>query len=568
MSQGARRRTLPAMKPTAMTCVALALATALGACGPHAPPKPGAGSTAPAGATPPRLVVLIVIDQLPAWSFEARRPLLKGGIARLLARGRYYADAEYPYSSTYTAPGHAALGTGAPPAVTGIIGNEWWRRSQGASVESVTDPAAPLLDAAGGAPHDKGAASPRALRVGGVGDALRAQRPGARVVGVSLKDRGAILPTGQHPTLAVWYDPAQTAFTTSTWYAETVPPWLATLAREHPVAPRLQGYVWQPRDPALYQRELGDDAQPGEPPAAASFPHPLADSANPAKAVRATPLGNALLVEAALAAVAGEGLGQDAIPDLLTVSFSGHDLVGHAYGQESWETLDMLLDTDARIADLLAGLDASVGKDRYAVVLSSDHGVTRMVERTLAAGRPAGRITTDDLEQRCEQAATTLLGPAPDAAGWIAATRDPYIYLAPAASRLDPVKARTLMRVLITTLLATRKLGYVVPVSRVAGRCAARSGDEQRMCWSVDLQESGDILYGARPDFVVQDPDLDVTVHGTLNPDDRTVPVIVSAPNMAPSRSDARVSTLSVAPTLAHLLGIRPGPAVTAPTLR
>ncbi len=558
------------MKPTAITRAALALALAmtLGACGPQASRKPGAGGPTPLLRTPPPLVVLIVIDQLPAWSFEARRPLLKGGIARLLSRGRYYADAEYPYASTYTAPGHAALGTGAPPAVTGIIGNEWWRRDQGASVESVTDPASPLLDVAGGPPRDGGAASPRALRVGAVGDALLAQRPGARVVGVSLKDRGAILPAGQHPTLAVWYDPAQAAFTTSTWYASTLPPWLATLAREHPVAPRLEGYVWQARDPALYQRELGDDAQPGEPPAAASFPHPLSASANPAKAVRATPLGNAVLVEAALAAVAGEGLGRDAIPDLLTVSFSGHDLVGHAYGQESWETLDMLLDTDARIAELLDGLDAAVGKDGYAVVLSSDHGVARMVERSLAAGRPAGRITTDDLEQACEQAATTLLGPSPDPAGWIAATRDPYIYLAAATSKLDQVEQRALMRVLIATLLATRRLGYVVPVSKVAGGCDARSGDERRMCLSVDAAESGDILYGARPDFVVQDPDLDVTVHGTLNPDDRTVPVIVSAPGMAASRSDALVSTLSVAPTLAHLLGITPGPAVTAPTLR
>ncbi|MCC6998425.1 MAG: alkaline phosphatase family protein [Deltaproteobacteria bacterium] len=557
------------MKPTGMVRVALALVLTLGACGPRPPRNPGAGGpTRRVPEAPPPLVVLVVIDQLPAWAFEARRPLLQGGIARLLARGRYYADAEYPYSSTYTAPGHAALGTGAPPAVTGIIGNEWWRREQGASVESVTDPASPLLDVAGGAPRDKGAASPRALRVGGVGDALLAQRPGARVVGVSLKDRGAILPVGQHPTLAVWYDPAQAAFTTSTWYARALPPWLATLAREHPVAPRLEGYVWQARDPALYQRVLGDDAQPGEPPAAASFPHPLSASANPAKAVRATPLGNALLVEAALAAVAGEGLGRDAVPDLLTVSFSGHDLVGHAYGQESWETLDMLLDTDARIAELLDGLDAAVGKQRYAVVLSSDHGVTRMVERTLAAGRPAGRITTDALEQACEQVATTLLGPSPDPAGWIAATRDPYVYLAAAASKLERVKHQTLLRALSATLLATGTLGHVRPVASVAGGCDRRSGDEQRMCWSVDPEQSGDLLYGARPDFVVQDPDLDVTVHGTLNPDDRTVPVIVRGPGFSPGRTDTRVSTLSVAATLAHLLGITPGPAVTAPTLR
>src|SRR5262249_21958044 len=155
---------------------------------------------------------------LPSWSFAMRAPYLRAGLGRLLREGTYFPEARYPYAATATGPGHAALSTGAPPAVTGIISNDWWDRDEETAVESVTDPGYPVL-VVGGWPGElaagRGRFSPYRLRVDGIGDALHAATGGrGKAVGVSIKNRAAIFATGRHADLAVWYDAGQRAFTT------------------------------------------------------------------------------------------------------------------------------------------------------------------------------------------------------------------------------------------------------------------------------------------------------------------------------------------------------------------
>ncbi len=520
----------------------------------------------------PRLVVLMVIDQLPSWSFATRARLMRKGIGRLLREGAYYPDAAYPYASTTTAAGHAALATGAPPAVTGILANVWYDRALGASREAVEDPAYPFLPiaraAAAPAPATPPGASPARLKVDGIGDVLISARPGAKAIGVSLKERSAILAVGRSRGLAaVWYDEDQAAFTTSAWYAQDLPAWLERLATERPISPRLRTWVWTPLDPALLLGETGGpDDWPGEGDAygmGTAFPHDLGRSTNPAKAILDTPFGNEVVVEAALAAIDAEGLGADDVPDYLAVSFSAHDYAGHTWGQESWEELDLLLRLDAQIGELLAGLDARVGQGRYAVILTSDHGASRTIERTLARGKPARRVTPQEIEAAAEEAAAGILGQG----DWIAAGRDPAIYLSAAARAAPDEQRERVLDAVAGAIGRVNGIALAMRTDRAAGGCDERAGLEALICRAVDPERSGEVYYLPHADSVIMKPPFDATGHAGGSDDERIVPIIVLSPAGRRGTFAGRVSPLSVAPTLAALLGIPPPESAKSPPL-
>jgi arylsulfatase A-like enzyme len=513
------------------------------------------------------LVALVVIDQLPSWAFTEREPLLEHGLGRLVHEGTVFTDARYPYAATFTAPGHAALSTGAPPSVTGIVGNDWWDRDEERRVEAVADVGYPPL-VVGGWPGELETTTSRAsgsrLRVDGIGDVLR--RSGGRAVGVSLKSRAAILATGRHAELAVWYDGAQRAFTTSTWYRLRVPEWLERLRCEHPIGPRLVD-EWQPIDAALLARATGqpDDA-PGEgggTPFGTTFPHRPLQLPDPAEAIKTMPLGDTVVREAALAAVDGERLGQGPAPDLLVVSFSVHDYIGHTFGQESWEALDDLLRLDQEIDALVAGLEARVGAGRVAVVVTSDHGAVRMPEKSRAAGHPALRVDVDDLRRAVEAAVAPIAGPGP----WLDAWREPSLTFAHRFAALpDRVRDRALDAA-AAAAAGVEGIAIAARTDRVAGACDPRPDPEAMVCRAIDRERSGDIYVAARAGSMILDIDRDPIAHGSANPDDTTVPVIVWGPGIPARRVSAPVSTLQVAPTLAGLLGVPPPPAATAPPL-
>jgi hypothetical protein len=519
----------------------LLVATTLAGCR-----APAARERAPPTTARPRLVVLLVIDQLPSWSFLARAPHLRHGLRRLLDEGMVYERAQYPYWATYTAPGHAAMATGAPPRVSGVLANQWYRRDD-ARVRDAT--------------FDTGGVSPAMLRVDGVADALRAATGGrGKSVAVAVKDRGAVFAAGRHPTLALWFDGAGGRFTSSRWYGESLPAWVA---RMEPIAPRARGYVWRPLDAALLAAHAGipDDA-PGEVPPA-TFPHGVADGPGAAlEAMKLTPLSSVVTREVAEAAIAGEALGADEVPDLLAVSFSAHDYVGHRFGQESWEAFDMLLRLDVEVGRLLAALDARVGAGRYAVLLATDHGCARMVEQTRARGLAARRIPWSEIEVAAERGAAGVAG----AGDWIASARDPAIYVTAAARALpDEVRAR-LIAAAAAEVARVDGIAFAWPTAALRD-CAAEPEPRRAVCWSIDAERSGEIAYGPLPGSILGDDDPDATTHGTGNPEDATVPLILLSPGVGPGRSEEPVSMLRVAPTLAALLGVPPPPAATEAAL-
>ena len=514
-----------------MRSLSLALLLTLAACpgpAPEAPATPqparAAPDAAPARPANVRLVVLVVVDQLPQWAFVAKRPHLTRGFARLLREGTWHTGT-HPSIATLTAPGHALLGTGEPSATTGIIGNEWWHRGAARKIKSVEG-----LDGTVGAHH---------LEVPALGDRLAAAATGGKAVSVSLKDRAAILPIGKGGR-AIWYDKQTVRLVT-----HEPPTWLTALARTKPIAPRL-AEPWTPLDAAQLAKLTGttDDqrGEVGDKGFGATFPHAALKTKHPADALFALPLGNEVVFEAALAAIDGEQLGADAAPDLLALSLSAHDYIGHGWGHESWEAWDMMLRLDEQLARFLDGLDAKLGTSGWALVLTSDHGGAPLPERT-----GGGRITYEEIADAANRAAITQLGPG----NWIANAKYPSVYLT-AAALAHPKRDKAIHKITLALQafpgieLAARTVDY-------AGACDGKRGLRAVICRGLHAKHSGEVFYLPRRHWVfVERAEPGATSHGSHHDYDREVPIIVRTPGSG-AGATAPTSTIPVADVTAML---------------
>lgn len=532
--------------------------------------EPAESSAARHDAPPARLVVLLVIDQLPTWSFERDLPLTRGGIARLVDEGVHYTQGEYPYAITFTAPGHAALGTGASPARTGIVANHWFDRALGRSLGAAEDdrhPAFAWIAPADGEPPTfqtgTQGASTHALLVEGVADVLERTTNGAsKTIAIGLKERAAGLLLGQHPDLAIWFDDHNPAMTTSTAFVSAVPEWLTAFNASVDWPRRLQ-WTWDVNDPDALARHTGrpDDAT-GEGDGyglGKTFPKHLAHAPKIGKAFRLTPLANEITVDTALAAIEAEDLGKDEVPDLLGITFSAHDYAGHAWGQESWERLDLFLRLDAEVGRLLDALDAKVGSGNYSVILTSDHGATPLVEKSVAEGHDARRVHHRDLHDAAEAALKTILGPGQ----WLQAIDASSLYLTEAFHGLPQAKRDRALEAALTALRRIPGLAEVQRADALEGDCEAREGLHALLCRSIHRERTGDIVFVAAEQCLATDSYTAGTGHGSAAHHDRRVPIVVRLPSSARARVEAPTSILRIAPTVAAMLGIEAPAAAT-----
>ena len=483
----------------------------------------------------PGLVVLVVIDQLPEWAFEIKRPELHGGFERLLSEGEWRIG-EHPSAATLTAPGHALLGTGQPPATSGILANEWWHRDLGKVLHATE--------------AEDGSESATWLRVPGLGDAIAAAHTDAKAVGISLKDRAAILPLGHHGT-SIWYD-AKTA----TWTSLAPVAWLADWNRSHPVSARLHE-VWTPLDPTRLAEISGvADDQPGEigeKGFGPTFPHDPQTTKDPADAIFAMPLGNELLLDLATEAIDAEHLG--AHHDLLVISLSAHDYVGHGWGHESWEAWDLVLRLDQRLAQFADDLDRKVGAGKWAMIVTSDHGASPLPESL-----GGGRLSHHQLQVAANNAASAVLGPGE----WIDNAHYPNVYLSKAMLAQPKSELVSATKRVLDALRSFPGIERVGRVADFAGHCDARTGDARVLCLTFDPERSGDLFYMPAKGWIMQDDDEPLaTAHGSMHDYDRLVPVILvpptrthHAPQSTPSPGE--LPMMQIAPTLAKWLGVAP----------
>lgn len=519
-----------------------------------------AGPTAFSGApnaSRPRLVVFLVVDGLPQRQITAYRDqLAPDGFARFLDRGAWFTQAHYAHAFTVTAAGHATMLTGAYPDRTGIIGNEWRDPATGAPVYNTGDLSAKYI---GHETKPLDGTSPRNLKVETVGDVLRRIDPRSKVISVSGKDRGAILPAG-HAGTAYMYMSSTGQFASSTYYMQEHPGWVNAFNARKP-ADRYFKTQWKPLLPeAAYARSVPDD-QPWFGPQGGHLPMNMGGSADAAPdaafygSLLRSPFADALALEFARAAVAGEGLGQDESPDILAVSLSGHDYVNHAYSAESRLSQDHVLQLDRLLQSFFHDLDATVGAGNYVAVLTADHGFMPAPEMAAAQGQPSGRLSSGPALAGVNAGLEKQFGPGKWLLGMSAASLLLNKQLI-AQKNLD----------LNTVAEEARKLWLAVPgigtaYTRSELLSGSRAGDlyfdASRKSWHPDV--AGEVQFTLKPNWMFTSSSI--TTHGSPHEYDTHVPLLFWGPGwVRPGRVDAAVEIVDIAPTLAKMLRV-PAPA-------
>jgi predicted AlkP superfamily pyrophosphatase or phosphodiesterase len=505
----------------ALPAVLLSLAVALSAAQPPAGPDI-------------RLVLLIAVDQFRYDYLTRLRTDYTDGIKRLLTDGAVFTNANLEHYPTVTAIGHATMLTGATPAVSGIIGNDWFDRETGTMVTSVSDPTVKPLGSSTGS-----AASPRRLLVSTVGDQLkmasrlpRGAADAPRVFGVSLKDRSAILAVGRGADAAYWWDTHTGSFVTSTYYFDEAPDWVRTF-NERKLADVSAGASWTVLSaPSTSLRQLPSERGTA-----------LYD------AIYGSPYGNELLLDFAAELLGRERLGKRNATDLLSVSFSSNDSVGHTYGPDSPQVRDIALRTDRVIGRLLNQVDKIIGLQHTLVAFTTDHGVAPVPESLRDRAMPGGRLTTTELFQPIQQALATTFGNGK----WIMATAGSAPYLNYELIEKLHVDAAEVRR------LAAAAAAKVPHVARVYTRDQLLRGDVphdrigSRVLRGFNAQRSGDLEIILEPFWIRQ---AQGTTHGTPYSYDAHIPLILMGRRINPGEYSDHVALNDLAPTLATLAGV------------
>jgi predicted AlkP superfamily pyrophosphatase or phosphodiesterase len=340
----------------------------------------------------PKLVVGIVIDQM-RWDYLYRfydRYAPNGGFKRMLNQGFSCENTLIPYAPTITACGHSTLYTGAVPAISGITGNFWWDRDQARSVYCTEDKTVNTV----GSTSALGKMSPKNMLVTSICDELRlATNFKSKVIGIAIKDRGGILPAGHSANAAYWYDNTTGNWITSTYYMNELPKWVSDLNAKGLVN-KYYEQGWDLLYPAAtYTQSTADEKSYEGKPFGNTFPYDLKKFIGKDYGkISTTPMGNTLTAEMAKAAIVEEKLGADNITDMLTISFSSPDYIGHSFGPNSMEAEDGFLRLDKELGSLLDFLDSKVGKGQYTVFLSADHGAAHTPEFMQENKLPGGRV--------------------------------------------------------------------------------------------------------------------------------------------------------------------------------
>ncbi len=514
----------------------------------------GCATTDRAPAPRPKLVVFFVVDGLPQRQvLDYRDQLSRDGFARFLDRGAWFAEAHYGHAFTVTAAGHATMLTGAYPHRTGIIGNEWRDRATATLVYCTGDEAHTYID---NQTAKLAGTSPKNLQVETVGDVLKRSDPRAKVIAISGKDRGAILPAGKTGT-AYMYMGDSGRFASSTFYMKAHPAWVTAFNAEKR-ADRYFKASWSPLMPeAAYARSVPDDrpwfVRGGK------LPKVLGEGMDkPAPAFYSSllpsPYADALTLDFARAAIAAEGLGQDDAPDILSISLSGHDYVNHAHGPESRLSHDHLLQLDRLMEAFFADLDRSVGRDNYIAVLTADHGFMPAPEYSASLGRNAGRQNIPQTLERLNDGLSAKFG----AGKWVRTWSANGVLLDTALIAQKQIDRRALDAEARRILMTESGIVEVFSAADLAAnRIPAGTPYLAQMQETFYADRSPDLLVVARPYWMFEARRAATSTHGSPHAYDHQVPILFYGPRwMGSGKVDQRVEVVDIAPTLARMLGV------------
>ncbi|ALD21919.1 alkaline phosphatase PafA [Hymenobacter sp. DG25A] len=526
----------------------------------------------------PKLVVGIVVDQMRYdYLYRYWNKYGNGGFKRLLSQGFSYENTHYNYVPTYTGPGHASIYTGTTPSVHGIVGNNWYVREEGRGTYVTEDKSVKSVGGSAAA----GQQSPHYMLTSTITDELRlATNFQSKVIGVCIKDRGSILPAGHAANAAYWYDGANGAFISSSYYQNTLPGWVASFNSQQKAAQYLSK-PWETLLPiAQYTESSADDvpwesAYKGE--ARPVFPHDLpqlsagappavkdalqaegekAPVATPQNLdlIRATPFGNSLTLDFALEALRNEQLGQRDVTDFLALSFSSTDYMGHQFGPNSIEVEDTYLRLDQDLERLLRYLDDNVGKGQVLVFLSADHGGAHAPDFLLDKGIPAGNVGSALMRDSLQRELVRRHG----AGKWVLSFENQQVYLNRlllAQKQLDLAKVqREAAEVMLGMTGVVRT--YTAP-------------DFQQSHWETGIpmylengffpKRSGDVSVVLAPGWLESYtyPINKGATHGSSGTYDTHVPLLFWGWHVKHGESNSAARIIDIAPTVARWLHIQ-----------
>ncbi len=536
-----------------------------------------------------KLVVLVVFDQMRGdYISKWAEHFGPSGFERIKKEGVWYSDVQIPYACTSTGPGHASLSTGVPPSITGIIENEWWDRKAAKRVYCCQptrpfDLVPPLPSDAGktGRGADTGF-SPERLLAETVGDKLKATTEGkGRVISLSLKDRTAVLMGGKKPDAAYCFDTRDGIFHTGAYYRDQIHPWVGDFNSTKPADKWFDAKWERVRNDLDYAKVTGnpDDAAgegSGFNGQGQVFPHPFKGRLTaPAKgyyeAIECSPAGNEMLLGLTKKAIVAEKLGQGETTDLLCVSFSSNDLIGHIYGPDSWEMLDITLRSDKLVAELLTALDLIVGKDRYTLVLSADHGVCPLPEQKKFPD--AKRIPVTEVYKPLSDGLNLVFnanvpdgpGVAPEPTQWFE-TNDPkdldrvwpWIYLNDSAIKARGLTSDTVATAVRDWLIKQPYIAMAFTRKQLETETFTPDSFGAKAKLAYQPERCGEVIAIPKAGVLITGYD-NGTNHGSPQPYDSHIPVLaIGAGVPALGKQSERKSSLIVAPMVSRGLGIAP----------
>jgi len=516
----------------------------------------------------PKLVVGIVVDQMRfdhLYKYQER--FSNGGFKRLMRDGFNYKNTQYNYIPTVTAAGHASIYTGTTPSAHGIIGNTWYQRSSKQVITNIGDSNELIV---GTTDVNSYGASPRNLLTTTITDQLRiGTNFRAKVISVSLKDRGAILPGGHAANAAYWHDWKSSPgyFVSSSYYMDELPKWVNSfnkleksnsyLSDSWSTLYPIETYTASAPDDNNYERALGGKTS-------ATFPYDYKSMRERYREIGAefqliwvTPAGNSLLTDFAIEAIKSEGLGTDDITDFINISYSVPDVIGHTFGPQSVEFEDVILRLDRDIENLLKSLDATVGTGNYLLFLTSDHGSVPVASYLADHKLPAGLAHINQYET----ALLTHLNSKYGTNQWIENFDGEAVYL-----NRDVIKQKKL------SLRAVQQeaADFLITLDEVTG--ALTASDLQSQSYSYGMKQmlqngyhskrSGDVLLIFKPGFIQNlDPRITMqkikgTTHGSGYAYDTHVPMLWFGNSIPKGKSVRKVSVIDIAPSIAQILNI------------
>ena len=491
-------------------------------------------------ASRPLLVVLVVVDQFRGDYVDTYGHQWTDGLREIFQRGAVFTNAVVPYGMTRTCTGHSSIATGTLPSSHGIVDNEWFDRATSRFVGCTEDPGVSPVAIGPGRAIERHSA--RHLRAPTLAEELRRQEASPpRIVSLALKARSAISLVGRGGprTVAMWEEDSGT-WATSTAYATAPAPEAASFVTAHPPS-AARGASWERRLPI--EAYLNEDRGPGEP-AGAVFPHslrpPFGGLFTPIW--DASPYSDAYLGDLAVSMVDSLGLGRNAGTDLLLMSFAALDYVGHAYGPKSHEVQDVLARLDVVLGRLMATLDTTIGRDRYVLALTSDHGVASLPVES------GGRVNLPAVGRAVDVALSSAFGRRPS----VHAISGSSIHLAPGV--IDKVRSSTALKDAVDrALMRVPGIARVYWSDQLTSTSATQDVLLDAMRASYVPDRSGDLMFVPARHWVISDAG---TNHGTPYDYDMRVPLALIGSRVVAGRHGSASSIIDVAPTLAALAGI------------